>query len=101
MSAACRAATRWSRCWRSARAAAAFDGRVRSASCGRPSPTWCKRQVDIGIDVVSDGETSKISYATYVKDRLSGFAEEGSTEAAKPHLDLQPFPDLRAEDGAC
>ncbi len=54
-----------------------------------------KRQVDIGIDAVSDGETSKISYATYVKDRLSGFAEEGSTESAKPHLDLQPYPDLR------
>lgn len=54
-----------------------------------------RRQADLGIDVVSDGETSKISYATYVKDRLSGFSEEGSTEAAKPHLDLQPFPDLQ------
>jgi 5-methyltetrahydropteroyltriglutamate--homocysteine methyltransferase len=54
-----------------------------------------KKQTDIGIDVVSDGETSKISYATYVKDRLGGFAEEGATESAKPHLDLQPFPDLR------
>jgi 5-methyltetrahydropteroyltriglutamate--homocysteine methyltransferase len=54
-----------------------------------------KKQVEIGIDVVSDGETSKISYATYVKDRLNGFAEEGATESAKPHLDLQPFPDLR------
>lgn len=31
------------------------------------------RQVDVGIDVVSDGEMSKISYATYVKDRLTGF----------------------------
>ncbi|HVY59031.1 MAG TPA: cobalamin-independent methionine synthase II family protein [Xanthobacteraceae bacterium] len=54
-----------------------------------------KRQVDIGIDAVSDGETSKISYATYVKDRLSGFADEGATESARPHLDLQPFPDFR------
>jgi 5-methyltetrahydropteroyltriglutamate--homocysteine methyltransferase len=54
-----------------------------------------KRQVQIGIDVVSDGETSKISYATYVKDRMTGFSEEGSTETAKPHLDLQPFPDFR------
>jgi 5-methyltetrahydropteroyltriglutamate--homocysteine methyltransferase len=54
-----------------------------------------KRQADIGIDVVSDGETSKISYATYVHDRLSGFAEEGATEASKPHADLAPFPDLR------
>jgi 5-methyltetrahydropteroyltriglutamate--homocysteine methyltransferase len=54
-----------------------------------------KRQVDLGIDVVSDGETSKISYSTYVRDRLTGFSTEGSTETAKPHLDLAPFPDLR------
>ena len=32
-----------------------------------------KQQVQTDIDVVSDGETSKISYATYMKDRLSGF----------------------------
>jgi len=32
-----------------------------------------RRQVDVGIDVVSDGEMSKISYATYVSERLSGF----------------------------
>jgi 5-methyltetrahydropteroyltriglutamate--homocysteine methyltransferase len=54
-----------------------------------------KRQVDVGIDIVSDGETSKISYATYVHDRLTGFSDEGSTEGAKPHADLAPFPDLR------
>jgi len=54
-----------------------------------------KRQVDIGIDAVSDGETSKISYATYVKDRLTGFSDEGSTEPVRPHLDLAPFPELR------
>ena len=54
-----------------------------------------KRQVGLGIDVVSDGETSKISYSTYVHDRLTGFSAEGSVEAAKPHLDLAPFPDFR------
>jgi 5-methyltetrahydropteroyltriglutamate--homocysteine methyltransferase len=54
-----------------------------------------KRQVDLGIDIVSDGETSKISYATYVHDRLSGFSDEGATEASQPHADLAPFPDLR------
>jgi 5-methyltetrahydropteroyltriglutamate--homocysteine methyltransferase len=58
-----------------------------------------KRQVDLGIDVVSDGETSKISYSTYVRDRLTGFSTEGPTETAKPHLDLQPFPDLRRKMG--
>ncbi len=54
-----------------------------------------QRQVETGIDIVSDGETSKISYATYVRDRLSGFSEEGGTETPKPHLDVQPFPDLQ------
>src|SRR5262245_26089066 len=54
-----------------------------------------KRQVEIGIDIVSDGETSKISYATYVHDRLDGFSEEGSTETPRPHLDVAPFPDLQ------
>ncbi len=54
-----------------------------------------KRQVDIGIDAVSDGETSKINYATYVRNRLTGFSDEGSTEPARPHLDLAPFPELR------
>jgi 5-methyltetrahydropteroyltriglutamate--homocysteine methyltransferase len=32
-----------------------------------------RKQVDIGIDIVSDGEFSKVSYVTYVKERLSGF----------------------------
>ncbi len=54
-----------------------------------------KRQVDLGIDVVSDGETSKISYSTYITDRLTGFSSEGPTETARPHLDLAPFPELR------
>ena len=32
-----------------------------------------QKQVEAGISIVSDGETSKISYATYVKDRHTGF----------------------------
>jgi 5-methyltetrahydropteroyltriglutamate--homocysteine methyltransferase len=50
------------------------------------------RQVAIGIDAVSDGETAKIGYATYIKDRLSGF---GGENTARPHLDLRDHPDLR------
>jgi 5-methyltetrahydropteroyltriglutamate--homocysteine methyltransferase len=50
------------------------------------------RQVQTGIDVVSDGETSKIGYATYIKDRLAGFGGEAT---ARPHLDLRDHPDLR------
>ncbi len=51
------------------------------------------RQVTIGIDVVSDGEMSKISYATYIKDRITGF--EGDSPR-KPPRDLQDFPTLMA-----
>ena len=32
-----------------------------------------KKQIEVGIDYISDGEMSKISYATYVKDRIDGF----------------------------
>ena len=69
---------------------AEFDAVMRAAVADT-----VKRQADLGIDVVSDGETSKISYSTYVRDRLTGFSNEGSTETARPHLDLAPFPELR------
>ena len=49
------------------------------------------RQVEVGIDVVSDGEMSKISYATYIKDRLSGF--DGDTPR-EPGQDLVEHPAL-------
>ena len=48
-----------------------------------------KRQMDAGVDIVSDGETSKISYATYVKDRYTGFS--GDSERNAPG-DLKLFP---------
>ena len=35
-----------------------------------------KKQINTGIDSVSDGEMSKISYATYIKDRVDGFSGE-------------------------
>ncbi|MCH9696449.1 MAG: cobalamin-independent methionine synthase II family protein [Gammaproteobacteria bacterium] len=47
------------------------------------------RQVSNGVDVVSDGEMSKISYATYIKDRISGF--DGDSER-QPPSDLEEFP---------
>jgi 5-methyltetrahydropteroyltriglutamate--homocysteine methyltransferase len=58
-----------------------------------------RRQKDAGIDIVSDGETSKISYATYVKDRYSGFAGDSPRNAP---ADLKLFPtflDRLARDG--
>jgi 5-methyltetrahydropteroyltriglutamate--homocysteine methyltransferase len=50
-----------------------------------------QRQVAAGIDVVDDGEMSKPSYATYVKDRLAGFGGEGNTFV---YQDLVDFPRL-------
>ena len=49
------------------------------------------RQVEAGVDVVSDGELSKPSYATYVKDRLTGF---GGQSHPLQYRDLVDFPEL-------
>ncbi len=63
---------------------AAFDACMTSAV----SET-VRRQVEAGVDIVSDGETSKISYATYVKDRYTGF--DGDSPRNAP-ADLKQFP---------
>jgi 5-methyltetrahydropteroyltriglutamate--homocysteine methyltransferase len=59
-----------------------------------------QHQVDAGIDVVSDGEMSKIGYATYIRHRLSGF-EVGDVPRATPaDLDAYPrFRDRLAQEG--
>ncbi len=57
------------------------------------------KQVEAGIDIVSDGETSKISYATYVKDRYTGFSGDSPRNAP---ADLKMFPGFLkrlADDG--
>lgn len=73
---------------------AAFDAAMTAAV----SET-VKKQVDAEIDIVSDGETSKISYATYVKDRYTGF--DGDSPRNAP-ADLKLFPSFLkrlADDG--
>ncbi|MGB1887827.1 MAG: cobalamin-independent methionine synthase II family protein, partial [Paracoccaceae bacterium] len=58
-----------------------------------------RRQVEAGVDIVSDGETSKISYATYVKDRYTGFNGDSPRNAP---ADLKQFPTFLqrlADDG--
>jgi 5-methyltetrahydropteroyltriglutamate--homocysteine methyltransferase len=69
-------------------ARASFDDAIASAVLD-----VVRQQVDVGIDLVSDGEMSKISYSTYVKDRLTGF--DGDTPR-KPSLDLAPYAELRS-----
>lgn len=48
-----------------------------------------RRQKEAGIDIVSDGECSKISYATYVKDRYTGFSGDSPRNAP---ADLKLYP---------
>ena len=51
--------------------------------------TVVARQIEAGVDLVSDGEQSKISYATYIKDRITGF--DGDSPRRTPK-DLEAFP---------
>jgi 5-methyltetrahydropteroyltriglutamate--homocysteine methyltransferase len=64
----------------------ALAARVRTAVA-----TVVKKQVDAGVDIVNDGEMSKPSYATYIKDRLDGFGGTGNTFV---YQDLADFPNL-------
>jgi len=63
---------------------AAFD-----AAMTRAVSQTVRKQVAAGVDIVSDGETSKISYATYVKDRYTGFDGDSPRN---PPADLKLFP---------
>ncbi|MGB8040691.1 MAG: cobalamin-independent methionine synthase II family protein [Pseudolabrys sp.] len=64
----------------------ALSARVRAAVA-----EVVKKQTDAGVDLVNDGEMSKPSYATYVKDRLAGFGGTGNTFV---YQDLSEFPRL-------
>jgi 5-methyltetrahydropteroyltriglutamate--homocysteine methyltransferase len=65
---------------------AALAARVRAAVA-----ELVRRQADAGIDLINDGEMSKPSYATYIKDRLDGFGGTGNTFI---YQDLADFPRL-------
>ena len=65
---------------------AALAARIRSAVA-----ETVRRQAEAGLDVINDGEVSKPSYATYVKDRLEGF---GGTSQSLQYQDLVDFPEL-------
>ena len=52
-----------------------------------------QHQVEIGIDVVNDGEQGRAQYATYVKERLTGFDGERQIRS-RPRLDDEDFPEF-------
>jgi 5-methyltetrahydropteroyltriglutamate--homocysteine methyltransferase len=58
-----------------------------------------RRQREVGIDLPSDGETSKISYATYVKDRLTGFDGDSPRRAPADLADYPSFMERLAKAG--
>lgn len=67
---------------------AAVDARVRAAV-----EEIVGAQVGAGVDIVNDGEMSKPSYATYVKDRLNGFGGTGNSFAFQ---DIEDYPDTKS-----
>jgi len=69
---------------------AVFGARVRSAVA-----EIVQAQVRAGIDIVNDGEMGKPSYATYVKDRLTGFEQETQPVPFAGPADLADFPEYR------
>jgi 5-methyltetrahydropteroyltriglutamate--homocysteine methyltransferase len=68
-----------------------FDARVRSAVS-----LAVRKQIDAGVDVVSDGEQGKVGYSTYVRHRLTGF-EGRSTPRVR--ADWADFPEAVARHG--
>src|SRR2546428_3843951 len=65
---------------------AALGGRIRAAVA-----EVVRKQVEAGVAIVNDGEMSKPSYATYVKDRLNGL---GGASHPLQYRDLVDFPEM-------
>jgi 5-methyltetrahydropteroyltriglutamate--homocysteine methyltransferase len=67
----------------------AYDTEAFDAAMKKAVADTVAKQKAAGVDIVSDGETSKISYATYVKDRYTGFSGDSPRNAP---ADLKMFP---------
>ncbi len=72
-----------------------FDPAIFSAGVREGVADVVARQQNAGIDVVNDGEQGRSQYATYVKERLTGFEGERMVRA-RPRLDDADFPDFAA-----
>jgi 5-methyltetrahydropteroyltriglutamate--homocysteine methyltransferase len=67
---------------------AAFDAAVKAAV-----GDIVKKQIEVGIDLVNDGEMSKVGYSTYVTDRVTGFEPKTSSIMLKV-ADVADFPNF-------
>ena len=70
-----------------------FDQSTFDASVREAVAYVVKMQIDTGIAVINDGEQGRSQYATYVKERLTGFEGE-QARRAKPRLDDKDFPEF-------
>ncbi|MCA9910819.1 MAG: epoxyalkane--coenzyme M transferase, partial [Anaerolineae bacterium] len=73
--------------------AEAYDPAAFDATMTRAVADVARKQVAAGVDIISDGEMSKISYATYIRHRLTGF-EIAEVPRATPR-DLDDYPAYR------
>jgi 5-methyltetrahydropteroyltriglutamate--homocysteine methyltransferase len=72
----------------------AVDPEVFDATVRQAVTETVRRQVEIGLTVVNDGEQSKISFATYIRERLHGFG--GADEPRPVSLEAREFPEYAA-----
>ncbi|HEX5184941.1 MAG TPA: cobalamin-independent methionine synthase II family protein [Allosphingosinicella sp.] len=70
------------------------DSDAREAAVDEAVRLMVDRQIAAGIDIIGDGEMSKPSYATYIKDRLDGFGGESGSYSFR---DLDEFPGTKAK----
>ena len=73
-----------------------LDQKVFTAESEKAVAEVARHQVDIGIDVVNDGEQGRAQYATYVKERLTGFDGEQLIRS-RPRLDDEDFPEFAVQ----
>lgn len=74
---------------------AKFDREVGDAVAG-----VIQKQTSVGMDIVSDGEMGKISYATYIRHRLTGFEGDSSRPTPQDLDDVPEFRDKLVKEGA-
>ncbi len=72
---------------------AAYDERALREETAAVLARTVDAQLDVGLDVVNDGEVPRVGFSTYIRERLSGF---GGTGHRKPTLDSVKFPEYAA-----
>ncbi|MBN1239851.1 MAG: hypothetical protein JXB36_15220, partial [Gammaproteobacteria bacterium] len=79
------------------------DDAARAATMSGAVADIVRQQAEAGIDVVSDGEVGKISWISYLYERLGGLEvreQPAGSMVLPPSRDRQAFPDFYAEDDA-